>query len=173
MSTLSSLVLASSSTLTLDLIKGAIVKKMDEKKQVLVMRVFIVVFIVISAVIAIIQYKNNVTFIAQLMGVSWGALAGAFLAPFIYSLYWKGVTKIAVIVDFVFGAGIMTLNLFARSAFPAVLQSPINCGAFAMLAGLIIVPVVSLITPKMKEERITAIFTCFSRPEAKPENREL
>ena len=173
MSTLSSLVLASSSTLTLDLIKGAIVKKMDEKKQVLVMRVFIVVFIVISAVIAIIQYKNNVTFIAQLMGVSWGALAGAFLAPFIYSLYWKGVTKIAVIVDFVFGAGIMTLNLFARSAFPAVLQSPINCGAFAMLVGLIIVPVVSLITPKMKEERITAIFTCFSRPEAKPENREL
>ncbi len=173
MSTLSSLVLASSSTLTLDLIKGTIAKKMTEKTQVLIMRVFIVVFIVISAVIAIIQYKSNVTFIAQLMGVSWGALAGAFLAPFILSMYWKGVTKLSVLVNFIFGAGIMTVNLFARSSFPTVLQSPINCGAFAMLAGLIIVPVVSLITPKMKKDRLEQIFACFKRPEAKPENRDL
>ncbi len=173
MSTLSSLVLASSSTLTLDLIKGTIAKKMTEKTQVLIMRVFIVVFIVISAVIAIVQYKSNVTFIAQLMGVSWGALAGAFLAPFILSMYWKGVTKLSVLVNFIFGAGIMTVNLFARSSFPTVLQSPINCGAFAMLAGLIIVPVVSLITPKMKKDRLEQIFACFKRPEAKPENRDL
>lgn len=173
MSTLSSLVLASSSTLTLDLIKDTIIKKMDEKKQVLVMRVFIVVFIVISAVIAIVQYKSNVTFIAQLMGISWGALAGAFLAPFIYGLYWKGVTKISVIVNFIFGAGIMVANMTVRSAFPVVLQSPINCGAFAMLAGLVIVPVVSLITPGMKKERVEEIFGCFAKPEAKPENRSL
>ena len=85
MSTLSSLVLASSSTLTLDMIRGTIVKEMTEKKQVFIMRIFIVVFIAISAVIAVVQYKSGVTFIAQLMGISWGALAGAFLAPFIYS----------------------------------------------------------------------------------------
>jgi len=173
MSTLSSLVLASSSTLTLDLIKGTIVKKMEEKTQVLIMRFFIIVFIVISAVIAIIQYRDNVTFIAQLMGVSWGALAGAFLAPFILSMYWKGVTKLSVLVNFIFGAGIMTANLLSRSSFPAVLQSPINCGAFAMLAGLIIVPVVSMITPKLPKEKVETVFACFSKPEAKPENREL
>ncbi|MBO4750894.1 MAG: sodium:solute symporter [Lachnospiraceae bacterium] len=173
MSTLSSLVLASSSTLTLDLIKGTIVKKMEDKVQVFIMRIFIVVFIVISAVIAIIQYKGNVTFIAQLMGVSWGALAGAFLAPFILSMYWKGVTKIAVLVNFIFGAGLLTANMLFRSSFPTVLQSPINCGAFAMLAGLIIVPVVSLITPKFPKEQADAAFACFKRPEAKPENREL
>ncbi len=173
MSTLSSLVLASSSTLTLDLIKGTIVKKMDEKKQVLIMRAFIVVFIVISAVIAVVQYKSSVTFIAQLMGISWGALAGAFLAPFIYSLYWKGVTKLSVIVNFIFGVGIMTWNMLAKASLPAVLQSPINCGAFAMLAGLVIVPVVSLITPKLSAEKIQSVFTCFARPEAKPENRNL
>jgi len=173
MSTLSSLVLASSSTLTLDLIKGTIVKKMEDKVQVFIMRIFIVVFIVISAVIAIIQYKGNVTFIAQLMGVSWGALAGAFLAPFILSMYWKGVTKLAVLVNFIFGAGLLTANMLVRSSFPAVLQSPINCGAFAMLAGLIIVPVVSLITPKFPKDKADAAFACFKRPEAKPENREL
>ena len=86
MSTLASLVLTSSSTLTIDLIKGNIVKDMDEKKQVLVMRVLLIVFIVISVAMAL----NPPTFIAQLMGISWGALAGAFLAPFLYGLYWEG-----------------------------------------------------------------------------------
>lgn len=161
MSTLSSLVLTSSSTLTLDLIKDNIVKKMDEKRQVLVMRVFIVVFIAISAVIAVVQYKSNVTFIAQLMGISWGALAGAFLAPFIYSLYWKRVTKLSVIVNFIFGCGIMIANMLVKSSFPTVLQSPINCGAFAMMAGLVIVPVVSLITPKLKKEKVDEVFKCY------------
>ena len=161
MSTLSSLVLTSSSTLTLDLIKGNIVKNMSEKKQLVTMRVFIVIFIAISAVIAMVQYKSSVTFIAQLMGISWGALAGAFLAPFIYSLYWKGVTKSAVIVNFIFGCGLMITNMVAKSIFPVWLQSPINAGAFTMLAGLIIVPVVSLITPKLKKEKVEKVFACY------------
>lgn len=148
MSTLSSLVLASSSTLTLDFLKDNIIKNMDEKKQVLVMRGLIVVFILISVILAIVQYKQNVTFIAQLMGVSWGALAGAFLAPFLYGLYMKRTSVASVWVSFIFGAGIMIVNLFARSAFPVWLQSPINCGAFAMLAGFVIVPVISFLTPK-------------------------
>ena len=87
MSTLSSLVIASSSTLTIDFLKDNFIKNMSEKKQVLMIRSLIVVFIAISAAIALVQYKSNVTFIAQLMGVSWVALAGAFLAPFMYSLY--------------------------------------------------------------------------------------
>ncbi len=166
MSTLSSLVIASSSTLTIDLLKGNIIKKMSEKKQVIIIRVFIVVFIAISAFIAIYQTQSqneSVKFIAQLMGVSWGALAGAFLAPFLYGLYWKKTTKAACWVSFIFGAGIMTLNLFFRSAFPVILQSPINCGAFAMLAGLIIVPVVSLITPKPKKEMVDGAFACYDK----------
>lgn len=163
MSTLSSLVLASSSTLTIDLIKDNVVKKMDEKKQVFCMRVLIVVFIAISAIIAIVQYRNNVTFIAQLMGVSWGALAGAFLAPFLYGLYWKKTTKASAWVCFIFGAGIMVLNLFARPMFPAVLQSPINCGAFAMIAGLVIVPVVSLITKKVDKQKVDFAFACYDK----------
>ena len=163
MSTLSSLVMASSSTLTLDLIKDNVVKNMSEKKQVLVMRVFIVVFIAISAIIAIMQVKSANNFIAQLMGVSWGALAGAFLAPFLYGLYSKKTTKASVFVSIIFGAGIMTLNLFFRSSFPTLLQSPINCGAFAMLAGLVIVPVVSLITKKPDKELVEDAFSCYNK----------
>lgn len=161
MSTLSSLVLTSSSTLTLDFINGTVVKDMDQKKQVFWIRGFIAVFIVISAVIAIVQYKSNVTFIAQLMGVSWGALAGAFLAPFLYGLYWKRTTKVSAWVCFVFGAGVMVLNIFFRSSFPAILQSPINCGAFVMLAGLIIVPVVSLFTKAPEKKFVEDAFDCY------------
>lgn len=163
MSTLSSLVMASSSTLTIDLIKDNIVKDMDDKKQVRIIRALIVVFIAISAILAIVQYRNNITFIAQLMGVSWGALAGAFLAPFLYGLYSKKVTKASVWASFVFGSGIMILNMLFRSSFPTLLQSPINCGAFAMLAGLVIVPVVSLFTPKLSKEKVDEAFSCYDK----------
>ena len=152
MSTLSSLVLTSSSTLTLDLIKDNIVKNMNEKKQLLCMRIMLVFFVVVSVVIAL----DPPTFIAQLMGISWGALAGAFLAPFLYGLYWKGVTKAAVWASFACGVGLTVANMFFK-----FIDSPINAGAMAMVAGLVIVPVVSLITPKMKKEKVEAIFTCY------------
>ncbi len=161
MSTLSSLVLTSSSTLTLDLIKGHLVKKMSEKKQVLTMRVFIVVFIVVSAVIAI--NKDKLGYIADMMGISWGALAGCFLAPFLYGLYWKRTTKAAVLVNFIVGAAVMVLNMLFRAQFPTVLQSPINCGVVVMLLGLIIVPVVSLITSKPDKAKVEEIFSCYNR----------
>jgi SSS family solute:Na+ symporter len=160
-STLSSLVMASSSTLTLDFLKGHVVKKMNEKKQLLIIRVLIVVFIAISSVIAIIQYRGGITFIAQLMGVSWGALAGSFLAPFLYGLYWKRATKISVWCSFVFSTVIMTLNIFFRSSFPPLLQSPINAGAFTMLAGLIIVPVISLLTKAPDKTSVENCFSCY------------
>ncbi|MCR5670889.1 MAG: sodium:solute symporter family protein [Butyrivibrio sp.] len=163
MSTLSSLVLTSSSTLTLDLLKGTIIKDLDEKRQLVIMRCLIVVFVAISVVIAIIQYKQNVTFIAQLMGVSWGALAGAFLAPFLYGLYYKGTTKIAVWCSFIFSTVVMLANMLVRPAFPTLLQSPINAGAFCMLAGLVIVPVVSLFTPKPDKELVENAFSCYNK----------
>ena len=161
MSTLSSLVLASSSTLTLDFIKGTVVKDLSVKKQLLIIRVLIAVFIGISVVIAIIQYKSNVTFIAQLMGVSWGALAGAFLAPFLYGLYWKRATAAGVWASFLFSTVVMVANIFVKSWFPALVQSPINAGVFCMLAGLLIVPVVSLITKPPKAEHIDHVFSCY------------
>lgn len=151
MSTLSSLVLTSSSTLTLDFIKPLFVKNMDEKKQLVWMRILLAFFIVISVVIAL----DPPAFIAQLMGISWGALAGAFLAPFLYGLYWKGVTKAAVWASFACGIGITVSNMFI-----GYIDSPINAGAIAMVAGLVVVPVVSVLTPKMKKEDVDGIFEC-------------
>lgn len=182
MSTLSSLVLTSSSTLTLDLIKGHIVKaeKMTEKKQMIIMRIFLACFIVISAVIAIVQKLYNFSEIASLMGISWGALAGAFLAPFLYGLYSKKITKSAVWTSFVLGLAIMIFSLVYKLAGWSFMKvtfssgekldfaNAVVMGAIAMIAGLIVVPVVSLCTYRLEVKKgvtdaecVNKMFECF------------
>ena len=182
MSTLSSLVLTSSSTLTLDMIKGYVIKeeKFTERKQMVIMRIFLAIFIAISAVIAIIQKLYNVSTIAQLMGVSWGALAGAFLAPFLYGLYSKKITKSSVWASFIIGVTISIFSLvmsITKGTFMTVTFSSgetlnfanaVVMGAIAMIAGLIIVPLVSLCTYKLEVkkgildvEATERMFDCF------------
>ena len=173
MSTLSSLVLTSSSTLTIDFLKGRFIKDMDEKRQVLLMRRLIVAFVAVSVILALIQYRSNVTFIAQLMGVSWGALAGAFLAPFLYGLYWKGTTKAGCWACFLFAVILMLANIFFRAHFPPLLRSPINAGAFCMVAGLVIVPVVSWITPRPNRELVDDAFSDYDRLVTVPQHKVL
>ena len=168
MSTLASLVLTSSSTMTLDLIyrdkksqpgevqEGSIDDEVSEKverRKVVVMRVLIVFFIVISLMIAL----NPPTFIAQLMGISWGALAGAFLAPFMLGLYWRGVTTTSVWACFVWGVGITVVNMLLGNPV-----NPIDCGAVAMVGGFPVVWLVSLVTQKMNRHTVERIFECYN-----------
>lgn len=152
MSTLSSLVLTSASTLTLDFLPRWMFVNMSEKKKLMIMRLLIVAFVAISVMLAL----DPPTFIAQLMGISWGALAGAFLAPFLYGLYWKGVTKAGVWACFITGIGITVSNMFFQ-----YIASPINAGAIAMVVGFIVVPVVSVLSPKMKKETVEDVFACY------------
>ena len=170
MSTLSSLVLTSSSTLTLDLIDPMTEGKNSEKKNMTIMRVFIAFFIVVSAVIAIIQARSRVTFIAQLMGISWGALAGAFLAPFLYGLFWKKATKAGAAASFIYGVTLMIIQLcisLGWIAAPAgflglVFRNSLYSGVFAMFGGLIIVPVVSALTRKQVPAKVDDYFSCYN-----------
>ncbi|MBR6714054.1 MAG: sodium:solute symporter [Bacteroidaceae bacterium] len=170
MSTLASLVLTSSSTMTLDLIyrdkkansqevrSGEIDDTVEgniERRKVIVMRVLIVFFIAISLLIAL----NPPTFIAQLMGISWGALAGAFLAPFMLGLYWKGVTPASVWACFIWGVGLTVVNMLTGNA----IANPINCGAIAMVGGFPVVWIVSLFTRKMDKETVNNMFKCFKK----------
>ena len=170
MSTLSSLVLTSGSTLTLDFIAPMKKEPMKEKSKMLCIRLFILFFIVVSAIIAIVQYRSKNLLIAQMMGVSWGALAGAFLAPFLYGLYWKGTTKAAVVASFIFGVGLETAQLlismqvFSVSDIPVlafVFKNSLYSGVIAMVGGLVIVPIVSLLTRKTKPNKVDDMFGCY------------
>ena len=168
MSTLASLVLTSSSTMTLDLIyrdkksqdgevEGGeiddMVAEKIERRKVVVMRVLIVFFIVLSLMIAL----NPPQFIAQLMGISWGALAGAFLAPFMLGLYWRGVTPASVWACFAWGVGLTVINMMLGNS----LLNPIDCGAVAMVGGFVIVFIVSLFTRKMNPSFVDDVFKCY------------
>ena len=174
MSTLASLVLTSSSTLTLDIIYRDKVSAFDEvpsgqiddsvvarfeRRKVVVMRVLIVFFIVISLLIAL----KPPHFIAQLMGISWGALAGAFLAPFLLGLYWKGVTRAGVWACFAWGVGLTVVNMLMGNPI-----NPIDCGAVAMLGGFVVVPLVSLVSPRMSSDVVEKVFACYADRREEP-----
>ena len=167
MSTLSSLVLTSGSTLTLDIIQPATGGRMNERSQLLCIRLLVVFFIAVSSVLAIVQAKSSVTFIAQLMGISWGALAGAFLAPFLLGLYWKRTSVASVWASFAVGilimCGCMFCSFTGRTFISPFFTSPINAGVLAMLAGLVIVPVVSLLSPMRESRRkeVDEMFSCY------------
>ena len=57
----------------------------------------------------------------------------------------------------------MVANIFWRDNFPEIIQSPINCGAVAMLVGLVIVPIVSAITPKPDQKLVVEAFACYDK----------
>ena len=170
MSTLSSLVLTSSATLAIDLIKP-LRQNLGERHMVRIMRVLIAGFVLISVVIAL----NPNAYITTLMSISWGALAGAFLAPFLYGLFFRGITRAAVWACFISGVGITVLHmvLFSLGWFPGLVEavqglgwkldvlSPINAGAFAMLFGLVLVPVVSRFTKKPEQAVVDHAFAAY------------
>ena len=116
------------------------------------MRILIVLFIIVSAALALVQYNSSITFIAQLMGISWGALAGAFLGPFLWGLYSGRISKAAVWCSFIVGVCLTSGNMVLTLMGTPLIASPINCGALAMLLSLIIVPVVSLFTKSVPFE---------------------
>jgi len=170
MSTLSSLVLTSGSTLTLDIIVPAHAaahkgEKLTDKAQLLCIRLLVLFFIAVSSFIAIVQARSSVTFIAQLMGISWGALAGAFLAPFLYGLYWKRTTATSVWVSFVAGVVLMCAcmycNFTGKTFLSPFFSSPINAGVLAMVLGLVLVPIVSLFGRVRDREAVDKMFSCY------------
>lgn len=151
MSTLSSLVLVSSSTLSVDLLKGYIKPTIKPKDELLITRILCLVFVMLSVVLALVKP----TIILSLMALSWGTIAGVFLGPFIWGLFWPKTTKAGawsgVIVGLVISILYAWLHNFDGSA------TTIG-GALAMLSSLAVVPAVSLFTPQFSTEHLEKIY---------------
>lgn len=153
MSTLSALVLSSSSTVTLDFLAGTLFKNMKKNTEIIVIKVFILLFVILSVVLAL--NPNNL--ITNLMSLSWGTLAGAFLGPFLYGLYFKKTTKFSVYFTIFSSIAINSLNLIMHWASPPVV------GAITILLSLVYIPVFSFFA-KEKGHAIE-LFKCFERQE--------
>ncbi|MFW6035653.1 MAG: sodium:solute symporter family transporter [Halothermotrichaceae bacterium] len=158
MSTLSSLVLVSSSSIALDLLKGVFFPDMKNKKVMFIMRLLCALFVGFSFIVAVTD-----TAIVTLMSFSWGTVAGCFLAPFLYGLYWKGVTKAGawsgIISGFVISIG--GAAYYGMNAKMAPLL-----GSIAMLISLVVVPVVSMVTANLPAAHIEEIFPTSTITEA-------
>ena len=75
----------------------------------------------------------------------------------------KKVTKASVWASFIVGVGFTVLNMILTLAGHPIIASPINAGAVSMVASLIVVPLVSLITPGMDSKKVDEIFTCYDQ----------
>jgi SSS family transporter len=151
MTTLTSLVMATSSSVSIDIVKGALAPKMEEKKVMLIMRICCAIFLLISLIIAVGKFSAILT----LMSFSWGTVSGSFIGPYIYGLRWKGTTKAGAWAGFITGFLVSIIGAIATGFQSA--SAPM-IGAGAMLASLAVTPLVSLVTPKLPEEHIKTIF---------------
>lgn len=150
MSTLASIVLTSSSAIAIDLVEGSMFPNMKKEKTMLLMRILCLVFIVFSFIVA---YKPNA--ILVLMSFSWGTVAGSFIGPFLFGLYWKGTTKLGAWAGML--GGFLTSVILAIISNLNASQAPMF-GMIAMIVSVVTVPVVSIITPKLSHSHVAEVF---------------
>jgi SSS family solute:Na+ symporter len=149
MSTLASLVLVSASAIAIDLYKGHVNPGVSKESSLFMMRFLSGLFVVISYFIA--RYEFGV--IVTLMSLSWGVVAGSFMAPYLYGLFWRRTTLWGAKAGMATGFGLAVV-LFYRLG-PA--NSPI-ASSIAMLVPFLVVPAVSLLTRPPSAETIRKAF---------------
>lgn len=152
MSTLASLSLSSASTVSVDFYKGYLKKQAPESNVTILMRVLCLVFVAVSAILAIVEIDAIVT----MMSLSWGLLAGCFIGPYVLGLYSKRINKAgsyASIISTILITIIMVITLGLHdapdSSVGEVLKAGIGrspfIGVVCMAASFIVTPVFSLI----------------------------
>lgn len=167
MSTLSSLAITSASSVAVDIYKGYINKDAQDKKVNFLLKTICLIFILISALLAVF----NIDAIVTMMSLSWGTLAGCFIGPYVYGIYNKKITNTAVYTSIIGGlvitvALILVFGITAPnpnySGFAAVIKGGISrsplIGVLAMVFSMIATPVVSLFTKKPNGQEIEKMF---------------
>lgn len=173
MSTLAALSLSSSSTVTVDFYKGYVRKTAPESNLNILIRVLCLVFVAVSAVLAIVEIDA----IVSMMSLSWGAIAGCFMGPYVYGLYSKRANKAGAYASIIFsllltfalivGLGYFSLRsdgldpAFGEAFKAGIGQSPF-IGVVTMAASMIVTPVASLIFSRkcaVSRELLDSIFS--------------
>lgn len=114
-------------------------------------RVLCAVFILVSYLIA--SFKTP---ILTLMSFSWGTTSGAFLAPYMLGLYWKGMNRAGAWCGMITGP-VVSLGLALLSGFNSAQATIFGVAAMAVSSW----PVGSAVLWRQRwaRYRITATFT--------------
>lgn len=167
MSTLSSLAISGASSVAVDIYKGYIKKDAEDKKVNIILKSVSLIFIFISALLAIF----NIDAIVTMMSLSWGTLAGCFIGPYVYGIYSKKITNAAVFTSLI-GGVVITLALVLvfgfiqpdpkLEGFAAVIKGGISrspfIGVMAMVFSVIATPLVSIFTKKPDAQKVEEMF---------------
>lgn len=164
MSTLSSLVLTASSSVSIDLVKGGVVQDISDKATMSLMRILCIVFIGFCLYVAL----NPPGIILTLMALSWGAVAGSFLAPYIYGLFWTDTTRAGAWAGMFSGLLIAVGGYWIIGSSPSFINSQVMdllqswgtpfFGSLAMIIPLGVVPLVSLVSRAYPAEHIARVY---------------
>jgi SSS family solute:Na+ symporter len=149
MSTLSSLVLVSSSSVAIDLYPVRMDKETGKDRSVAMMRFLSAIFIIVSYFIS----RFQISIIVYLMSLSWGAVSGAFAAPYILGLYSKRITKPGAYAGLITGLVVEIVLFLVLGAS----RSPL-AASIAIAVPFIVVPVVSLFTKAPERSLIDKAF---------------
>jgi len=161
-STLCSVTLSASSALSIDLVVNRFKKTMAEKDKGLLTKVFCVLFIILSYVVA-----NTKTPILDMMSYSWGIISGSFLAPYLLALYYKKLNKISAWAGILTGffialvpATCKVLNLCgneSETVLKLMSQGPLYA-CIAMVASICMCFIFSLFTNKTTDKKQIEFF---------------
>ena len=152
MSTLSSRILVSSSAVCVDLIPSSVKAKISQRRNKGLMQLVCIVFLILSFLLAI----NKSNTITQLMNLSWGTLAGAFLGPYLAGLYMKRATRAGAWAGFLGGLAVsLVCNLIVPRFVPGFTSA--MAGTFAMGASILLTVAVSFFTPSLDQTHINRV----------------
>ncbi len=145
MSKLSALVLSASSTFVVDLV-GYRKKDLAERTSHGLLKAMCLLFIALSLAVTSFHIP-----LIDLMSYSWGIIAGAFLGPYIWSVFSTKITTQGAWAGFVGGSGsALVLSVLALMKVPGLAGSAPMIGTIGMIVSLVAVPIVSLLTQRSK-----------------------
>jgi len=154
MSTTDRLLLVIGSTCGWDFYKKIINKNADDRKVTLVSRIFIVIFSLISFVLAI----KPPQLLAFLIWTSIGVMLSTFVPSILFGLYWKGANKYGAIWSMI--SGFVFAFIFGWY-YKFKKPLPFHPSFYSFLISVFVMIFVSLITRKTPEEILNETKTGF------------
>ncbi len=142
MSTLAAIVLISSSSYAKDFYAGFIKKDISDKNLTTLMRVMNLFFILMSVILAYVNFDT----IVAILGISWGAIGSIFLGPFVWGIFSKKMTKFGAISSSLLGL-LACMSLYFIYKIP----SP-QAGTIGMMISLTVNPVFSFLQNLVKSK---------------------
>lgn len=148
MSTLSSIILASTTAISMDLVEDTLLPGITKERTLLLTRILCFIFIGISLGMAV--FKSP---ILQLMSLSWGTIAGSFMGPFILGVMCRRVNTKGAWWGMIIGfcVSVVPCLFYGTSMTP-------QFGVLAMIISVIVTYSVSIATKPMEKDFTDSFF---------------